>query len=341
MLTRAEIARWISKQDGDFYPIEKLELDFFVLLIAYLLESTGYEVTHLFVPPNSPSNIVARYNTPSGSVTTVVGCKKCDMIEEVLPEEIHRLHEHARNQGADRVMLVTPSDATRRAEEVISELSPPVFSLVDGRKFLDWLSEVAALDAQRYQKIITNFGDIPPQNSFSIQPLGSVIPQEIVLPPEYRTRIEGVRNIPLDIIQRVAKDPRTMFALGSREFEEFIAELVSGIGFNDVVLTPRSRDGGKDVVASRMINGIPVTFYFECKKYAQTNKVQLDTMRSLLGAVAHDATKSNIGVLVTTSRFTRGCHDFMVSERRISGRDYSGLVEWTNHYAQRYRFDRS
>ena len=80
-----------------------------------------------------------------------------------------------------------------------------------------------------------------------------------------------------------------------RQFEEFIAKLLSELGFNDVILTPRSGDGGKDVIASHSVQGIPITFYFECKKYAEGNKIQLDTMRSLLGTVAHDSRKVNKG----------------------------------------------
>jgi restriction system protein len=114
------------------------------------------------------------------------------------------------------------------------------------------------------------------------------------------------------------------------QFEEFIAEIVRELGFRNVILTPPSGDGGRDVIASNEVNGIPLTFYFECKKYADTNKVQLDTLRALLGCVAHHATEANIGVLVTTSRFTQGCKDLIASECRLDGKDYDGIVGWVN-----------
>ena len=71
-----------------------------------------------------------------------------------------------------------------------------------------------------------------------------------------------------------------------------------------------------------------MTFYFECKKYAAENKVQLDRLRVLLGVVAHDSRKANIGVLVTTSTFTAGARDLILSECRLDGKDYDGILGW-------------
>ena len=134
----------------------------------------------------------------------------------------------------------------------------------------------------------------------------------------------------------VDEDPRIMRVLTPRQFEEFIAELIDGIGFSEVVLTPRSYDGGKDVIASKIIHGIPLTFYFECKKYAEDNKAQLDTLRALLGVVAHDSRKANVGVLVTTSTFTAGAQDLILSECRLDGKDYPGVTGWISEYSKRY-----
>jgi hypothetical protein len=71
-----------------------------------------------------------------------------------------------------------------------------------------------------------------------------------------------------------------------------------------------------------------MTFFFECKKYAKDNKVQLDTLRALLGTVAHHSQEANIGVLVTTSQFTKGCKDLIMSDCRLDGKDYDGILGW-------------
>lgn len=56
------------------------------------------------------------------------------------------------------------------------------------------------------------------------------------------------------------------------------------------------------------------------------NKVQLDTLRSLLGVVAHQSHKANIVVLVAPSTFTRGAQELILSECRLDGRDYHGIT---------------
>ena len=115
-----------------------------------------------------------------------------------------------------------------------------------------------------------------------------------------------------------------------REFEYFVAYLVDEVGFRNVEVTPRSGDGGRDIVAVKNINGIPLIFSFKCKQYKPDNKIRLDTMRALLGTVTHDRTKSNIGVLVTTSYFTKGSREFILSEPSIDGKDFDDVVKWIN-----------
>jgi HJR/Mrr/RecB family endonuclease len=128
-----------------------------------------------------------------------------------------------------------------------------------------------------------------------------------------------------------------MHRLTPREFEEFTAEILGALGFRDIILTPRAADGGRDVIASQEVNGIPLMFYFECKKYAEGHKVQLDTLRALLGVVAHNSTEANIGVLVTTSSFTAGAKKLILSECRLDGKDYDGIIGWVSGAKDRIR----
>jgi len=152
------------------------------------------------------------------------------------------------------------------------------------------------------------------------------------LPPEYSERLTIVEHLPTKLLRLVAADPRSVRGLTPRQFEEFIAELIEGLGFDNVLLTPASNDGGRDVIASNRIHGIPLTFYFECKRYAEGNAVQLGTLRSLLGVVAHHSKEANVGVLVTTSHFTRGAKELIANECRLDGKDYHGIVEWVDAY---------
>jgi len=142
--------------------------------------------------------------------------------------------------------------------------------------------------------------------------------------------IRRIEYIPFQMLWSIANAPDAMRRLAPRQFEEFVAELISRIGFVDIELTPQSRDGGRDIIAQRHVNGIPLTFLLECKRYAETHPVGVGLMRELLGVVAHE--NANIGVLVTTSRFTDPALAFMKAERRLDGKDYLGVTEWLREW---------
>lgn len=152
--------------------------------------------------------------------------------------------------------------------------------------------------------------------------------ENLELEKDEKIALITVDHLPLKIISKILKNPREVRNVTPRQFEELIADLLNELGFQNIVLTPRSRDGGKDIIASHSIQGIPLTFYFECKRYAEGNKIQLETMRSLLGTMAHESRKVNKGILVTTSTFTKGCKEFILSESRLDGKDYNDILGW-------------
>lgn len=153
---------------------------------------------------------------------------------------------------------------------------------------------------------------------------------DIEIEEEQKSSLIMIDKLPLKVISMILQNPQEVRNITPRQFEEFIADLLSQLGFSNVILTPRSGDGGKDIIASRSISGIPISLYFECKKYADGNKIQLETLRALLGTMAHDARSVNKGVLVTTSSFTRGCNKFIMEESRLDGKDYQGILGWIN-----------
>tara|TARA_Y100001951_G_C11285229_1_gene268230 strand:- start:95 stop:895 length:801 start_codon:yes stop_codon:yes gene_type:complete len=150
----------------------------------------------------------------------------------------------------------------------------------------------------------------------------------IILPEDADFQLKRVDYFPISIIQKVISDPELMRKIPPRDFELFVGELIDKLGFSDVSVTPRSNDQGRDIIASKSINGVPVLFAFECKQYSPNRKIQIDTMRSLLGTISHGPTKANIGVLVTTSTFTKGAKNFYLSEALLDGKDFNDLVNW-------------
>lgn len=145
---------------------------------------------------------------------------------------------------------------------------------------------------------------------------------------EVESRIILVNYFPLRIFDEIHKTPELIHGLTPRRFEEFIADLLDRLGFVEVKLTPPSSDGGRDVITTKYVNDIPMLIAFECKKYSRENKVGVEKLRTLLGTINHSATKASMGVLATTSSFTRGAKDFIATEPSIDGKDFEALVRW-------------
>ncbi len=112
----------------------------------------------------------------------------------------------------------------------------------------------------------------------------------------------------------VLNNQEEIYNLSSREFEELVAELFRQQGF-DVELTPETRDGGCDAIATKNISGLPFMLFIECKKYAKEYPVGVSLVRSLLG-VQSDR-KANKAVLVTTSRFTKPARQFAERQQHL------------------------
>lgn len=105
------------------------------------------------------------------------------------------------------------------------------------------------------------------------------------------------------------KSGRSLCDLHWREFERLIGDLLERKGWKVEVMRG-SKDGGVDVIADIKD---PVLGYlravWQAKKYAQSRKVGLSEVRELSAVrVEHGATK---GVIVTTSRLTRGAIDWI------------------------------
>ena len=132
------------------------------------------------------------------------------------------------------------------------------------------------------------------------------------------------------LIEKLQKEPEGLYALHPRKFEEIIADLMEDMGY-DVELTPRSNDGGKDILASQMTEHGKMLCLVEAKRYSITNPVQVALVRQLYGTLCNANATS--AMLVTTSRFTRGAREFQQNnEYRLSLRDYGGVVQWLDGY---------
>lgn len=115
-------------------------------------------------------------------------------------------------------------------------------------------------------------------------------------------------------IDRVLFNSENVYNLSSREFEELVAEVFMRQGYS-VEVTPATRDGGCDIIATRNIGGLPFMLLIECKRYGKNNHVGVQLVRSLLG-VQTDR-KANKAVLVTSSSFSRDAKKFAERQQHL------------------------
>lgn len=114
------------------------------------------------------------------------------------------------------------------------------------------------------------------------------------------------------ILAALTTDPNALRQLDPRQLEELIAASYERAGFEDVVLTPRSGDRGRDVIATR--RGLyTVRILDQVKAYAPGNLVPADDVRALLGVLLRDPAASK-GFVTTTSDFAPGCASEFAAE---------------------------
>lgn len=129
--------------------------------------------------------------------------------------------------------------------------------------------------------------------------------------------VEMEYNLPekvLSIYEEILLNPEYVYNLEPCEFEEFVANVFRGIGFNAEV-TQKTHDGGKDIVATFEMGGVLYTTYFECKRYSPDRPVGVEIVRELYAVMEME--RVDKGVIVTTSHFTRGA---VAEAQRLNGR---------------------
>lgn len=126
------------------------------------------------------------------------------------------------------------------------------------------------------------------------------------------------------------RNPQDMRLLDDRQFELLVGELLASQGYREIQLTPRKSDGGKDIIAWRLIDGVPSVVYVECKHYPGA-KPKIESVRALLGTIESDRIQR--GIFVTSGRFTRGGREFIAKNSdRLDGKEYQDLVGWLQDY---------
>jgi restriction system protein len=131
--------------------------------------------------------------------------------------------------------------------------------------------------------------------------------QAIVVPGDSThegTLIKAVAVPWFELIKQMNCDPNFMYQIDWRKWEEMIAGAYERSGFDEVILTPRSGDLGRDVIAIKLGVG-SIRVVDQMKKYKPGHLVTANEVRAMLGVVCADP-KTSKGVITTTSDFAPG-----------------------------------
>lgn len=136
-------------------------------------------------------------------------------------------------------------------------------------------------------------------------------------------------NIIQQMIKDFTKNPEKLKYIDSRKFEEIVAELYRGFGY-EVELTKQTRDGGKDIIAIKKAE-VNVKYLIECKRPDPDNFISISPVRELYGV--RNSEKATKAILATTTSFTRDALRFFEMHKwELEPRDYYGILEWINDY---------
>jgi restriction system protein len=168
-------------------------------------------------------------------------------------------------------------------------------------------AEIATRRRQHMSAIAATTGTtVVPLPPMAANAIPQLMMKAIIIPGDKTSEgvlIEAIALPWFDIIEEVLRDPTAAFQIPARTWEEIIAAAYKKAGFDEVTLTPRSGDLGRDVIAIKKAHGI-VRVIDQVKAYAPDNLVPANDVRALMGVLHLDPASK--GFVTTTSDFPPG-----------------------------------
>lgn len=148
--------------------------------------------------------------------------------------------------------------------------------------------------------------------------------------------VTAVTPMWMAFLDELAERPAAFGLLDPRQTEELIAGAYERDRWR-VTLTPRSGDGGRDIIAYRDDVGA-IRVLDQVKRYAPGHLVTADEVRALFGVLNLDP-KASKAYVTTTSAFAPGvAREFAsVMPTRLELRDGNDLRAWLNRIRERRR----
>jgi hypothetical protein len=241
--------------------------------------------------------------------------------------------EKAKSWGLDpnvECLLLSPKQSDDRVWRVMWESGSYAWGIDLSCGSVTFIKDDGYWDRSEPEIVLGNPEDwyLAPYYSFDVGFIPNTTYAEF---DEEQNGIITIANVVSEQLMReIAKHPKILQTIERRRFEELIAELFNGFGY-DVELTGRTRDGGKDIIAVKNVDSINLRYLIECKRPDPGNPVTVSTVRELLGVRTDDpATKA---LLVTTTDFTKDAKSLIDRHRwHLEGKIYNDIISWINNY---------
>lgn len=186
--------------------------------------------------------------------------------KSVKEDRVHERVSFAFNYPYDRIILFAPKGFTLACYRFVNIADPLKVELLNLDDLKSWTSKIE-IEAD----------------------LGSL---------EYEDIIKIVSKT---FIEKIAQDSNYLLKLEWRELEKTITEIFEGLAF-DVVLTPPSKDGGKDIILEINKKGTLVKYLVEVKHWRSQKQVGHKYVKDFLKVICNEKRES--GLLLSTYGFT-------------------------------------
>jgi DNA-directed RNA polymerase specialized sigma24 family protein len=148
-----------------------------------------------------------------------------------------------------------------------------------------------------------------------------------------RQVIFAINDMCVEICRLIARDARGLRQVDWRMCEQLVATALAGIGFK-VELTPCSGDGGKDVVATCILQGRTRRYYLEVKHWRCGTRVGANDISDFVEVNVRDGTDG--GLFLSSSGYTRSVYSQVseITKARVRLGDDTKIVSLCQRFVQ-------
>jgi hypothetical protein len=256
------------------------------------------------------------------------------LFDRTLTEDMEQSDQYEHEEPEDDDYTVADGFGCFEYQAVIRELLEEIAASLSGG---DGDSVLSAVDSL-FEEVGEESADISTIENWSNLLVHSVLSRNIEnlqLDAVEKLVCACVHEMAARLCQIIARDGTALRFVEWRNLEQVVATALDGIGFQ-VVLTPPSKDGGKDIIASCTLRGKNHTFFIEIKHWRSGKLVNADLVLDFVEVNVHS---SDGGLFLSTSGYSRQVfsHFAELERANIHLGGAKKVVSLCRHYTRRGR----